>query len=386
MKKIIFFLLLGGIANANAQDTRTIETILPFTNEYKTITVKEEDSTYIYGGDILVKKKEKPAYYDYLIAKNKDVIEQAVATGRRYSLWRNGIMPYVISPNMPERKRAEILEAIETINAQTKVTIQPRKYERDYVYIAYSANECNSYVGRIGGQQLIRIADGCGTGSVMHEFFHAFGFYHEHNRPDRDRYIKVNYHNMSSFWATQFEKVNHTAKVYGKYDYESIMHYGRSNNWFTCYNHTACEKVGNRKHLSQLDIEGMNKLYHFATPVTPPVSPVAQKKVPVYLSTSLGEKQIIENVYVKINNEKIRFAVSYQHKNDGIVLLLEEGKEYTYEVFVDCIEYEKLEEGRYLATTRRGAGNGKFTAKNNKKLSLVSNRRSTQQDYNAYFQ
>ena len=57
---------------------------------------------------------------------------------------------------------------------------------------------CNSLVGMQGYDQQMCIADWCANekGSVMHEFIHALGFQHEHQRPDRDSYIYVNYANI----------------------------------------------------------------------------------------------------------------------------------------------------------------------------------------------
>ena len=42
------------------------------------------------------------------------------------------------------------------------------------------------------------LVDSCVTrhGTIMHEFLHAFGFYHEHTRGDRDDYVYVNFDNI----------------------------------------------------------------------------------------------------------------------------------------------------------------------------------------------
>ena len=38
----------------------------------------------------------------------------------------------------------------------------------------------------------------CGSspGIVMHEIMHALGFYHEHNRPDRNAFVTVQWQNI----------------------------------------------------------------------------------------------------------------------------------------------------------------------------------------------
>lgn len=46
-------------------------------------------------------------------------------------------------------------------------------------------------------QQNLTIGKGCEfTVSAIHEIFHALGRFHEHNRPDRDDYVHINWENI----------------------------------------------------------------------------------------------------------------------------------------------------------------------------------------------
>ena len=56
---------------------------------------------------------------------------------------------------------------------------------------------CSSLVGRNGGQQSIFIGPECSSKPfILHEMFHAVGFYHEMKRFDRDQYVSINWDNI----------------------------------------------------------------------------------------------------------------------------------------------------------------------------------------------
>lgn len=59
---------------------------------------------------------------------------------------------------------------------------------------------CYSSVGRQGGEQKVSLGPGCTVriGTIYHELMHALGFWHEHTRPDRDKYIVVNFPNINA--------------------------------------------------------------------------------------------------------------------------------------------------------------------------------------------
>ena len=61
------------------------------------------------------------------------------------------------------------------------------------------AISCASLLGHLGDKQVVSLQRfGCVRhGIIQHELLHALGFYHEHTRSDRDKYVRINWENIN---------------------------------------------------------------------------------------------------------------------------------------------------------------------------------------------
>ncbi|EFP04866.1 hypothetical protein CRE_29909 [Caenorhabditis remanei] len=101
-----------------------------------------------------------------------------------------------------------------------------RTTQNDYLFIV-PLDGCYSYVGKIGGRQTLSLAADCIADYIIwHEMMHAIGFEHEHQRPDRDSFIRVDYSNVIPGQMINFDKLQQNQVEFpDSYDYKSIMHY-----------------------------------------------------------------------------------------------------------------------------------------------------------------
>ena len=82
-----------------------------------------------------------------------------------------------------------------------------------------------------GGSQTINFQSGSDycfkEGVIIHEFIHAWGFWHEQSRPDRDSYVEILWDNIIPDKQYNFWKKTKSIE-HGPYDGHSIMHYRRT--------------------------------------------------------------------------------------------------------------------------------------------------------------
>ncbi|KAK5644643.1 hypothetical protein RI129_005943 [Pyrocoelia pectoralis] len=144
--------------------------------------------------------------------------------------WPNRNIPYEISDVFDEQQKAQIAEVLEREYAKTCVTVKPRVNEPDYVYVSGDSTGCWAQVGRLGGRQELNLqTNGCvWNHTIVHEFLHAAGFYHQQSSVDRDDYVTIFWENILEGMAYNFDKYNadFITSFNESYDYASIMHYG----------------------------------------------------------------------------------------------------------------------------------------------------------------
>jgi len=99
-------------------------------------------------------------------------------------------------------------------------------------------------------------------GMIAHEFMHVLGFMHEHQRPDRDEYLKVDPKKARDDPANY--AIDEQGKILTDYDPESITHYGEDQfiKINSAHPKSADMKlIGQQEKLSALDVQQININY-----------------------------------------------------------------------------------------------------------------------------
>uniref|UniRef100_A0A8C8CCA7 Metalloendopeptidase n=1 Tax=Oncorhynchus tshawytscha TaxID=74940 RepID=A0A8C8CCA7_ONCTS len=181
-------------------------------------------------------------------------------------LWRKSIdglvyVPYILS---------NVYSSLETC-----IRFIPRRRQTAYLDIQ-SSGGCFSSMGTVGDRQTLSLAQfGCVQhGIIQHELLHSLGFHHEHNRSDRDQYIRINWQYIYNYAVENFQKQD-TNNLNTAYDYSSVMHYDR-----TAYTNDYGKEtitpvsdpsvaIGQRQGMSDIDVLRVNKLYQYCSNISP---------------------------------------------------------------------------------------------------------------------
>ncbi|MEO5970948.1 MAG: M12 family metallopeptidase [Bdellovibrionia bacterium] len=141
-------------------------------------------------------------------------------------IWDKPEIPYVISPDLVNPGRVE--KALDYLKQHTGVRFVPYSNQPDAIAFEPGLEHCYSLLGRAGGMQPIKLADGCQTQEILHEIMHALGFIHQQSRQDRDQFIDVLWSNIEQKYWSQYSIVPESFMEGERgfaFDYTSVMLY-----------------------------------------------------------------------------------------------------------------------------------------------------------------
>ena len=189
--------------------------------------------------------------------------------------WPQGVVPYVFSDDVTLQQRRRVLRAMFQITRVTPIRFVERNGQQNYIRIE-PASANSSTVGMRGGRQRVQIASWGARFVIVHELMHALGFWHEQQRADRDEYVRIEWDRIEPGREHNFE-IRSRARVFGGYDFDSVMHYGQCafsicNNCGTdpssCRTITVLppydgwqSQIGQRRRLSNGDRDALRHVY-----------------------------------------------------------------------------------------------------------------------------
>lgn len=201
---------------------------------------------------------------------------QSAFTGRK---WTDGHVYYVFDENVTETNKQRFRDAAAEWSSIADLTFVEGTGMGDYIHVQ-SDDGNSSYVGRIGGKQILRMYNWNYKYIIAHEIGHALGLVHEQSRSDRDIYVTIFSGNIVEGMEYNFSK--ESTIDFGEYDFDSIMHY--SKRAFSSNGENTIEpkpsysqylnSMGQRNYLSSLDEEGMISRYGIRPALVVSPSPV----------------------------------------------------------------------------------------------------------------
>jgi hypothetical protein len=251
------------------------ETVIDTIDESKTEKIESLSSRVLPNGLVVC---PGPGYYynDDMLFKPEyvDQIEQAPTRGFSLSAvnsyWPNRTVYYSFDSSVKSSLRTSILGVMNEISDSSGVIFKAKtSTTKNYVVFknAHSGKSA-SEVGMQGGEQdIIIVTPNYNNTTIHHEIFHTLGFYHEHQRSDRNNYIIVNYDLIPSNLRHNFDIVAGTN--IGPYDLSSIMHYGSLSNPSSENEALVCYLTGlngeilpsSHLHMSAGDIQSLRAIY-----------------------------------------------------------------------------------------------------------------------------
>ncbi|XP_016961721.1 seminal metalloprotease 1 [Drosophila biarmipes] len=226
----------------------------------------EEAAGFVEGDMMLTEEQQRSLEHGAPMARNG-----LINTEKR---WPGNVVVYRISDDFDAAHKRAIQSGIDTLEQNTCLRFREATDE-DTAYLTVTAKSGGCYTA-VGYQakpqemnlEIYPLGEGCfRTGTILHEFMHALGFYHQQSSAIRDDYINVVYDNIVPGKEFNFQKYADTVVTDFEmgYDYDSCLHYRPGafsiNGEDTIVPLDATAKIGQRVGLSSKDIDKINIMY-----------------------------------------------------------------------------------------------------------------------------
>ena len=216
---------------------------------------------------LIIGKKESAV--SPLLVKNLAVIKSGTKANISDNiLWeesKQGIPYVIVHEGFNMKSIQEIRKAIDEFHKLTpvkfkEITEADIKMYESYISFHFSDEITFSSIGRSKGDNQIYLESWVEYNGIIHELMHNLGFMHEHQRQDRDLFVKPKVEN-----DPDFVKIKDLFEI-GPYDPESIMHYDLCKDLHISVNSLLNEEQKNKliklaKTFSKGDLEALNFFY-----------------------------------------------------------------------------------------------------------------------------
>ena len=152
--------------------------------------------------------------------------------GVKFLGWEGGVLPVEFEDAITQTQRDQFMRACAGWGRVAPVMCVVRTSQLGFIRATLTQSNpavvtCSSNVGQFRDlvQYSINLPSACWNDrSLHHELGHAFGFVHEHQRPDRDAYVFIDTANVIPSLVGNFTLLG-LREPLGPYDFGSVMHY-----------------------------------------------------------------------------------------------------------------------------------------------------------------